>query len=65
VKLAGSHSPIVAGPERAYDVARFYGCGERARRILGWTPTVPLLNGVERLIEEFAGVASRNAEVAS
>ena len=65
VKLAGSHSPIVAGPERAYDVACFYGCGERARRILGWTPRVALPNGVERLIKDFGGAASRNAEVAS
>jgi UDP-glucose 4-epimerase len=64
VTLARSDSPIVFGPERTYDVARFHGCGERARRILGWEPRVALSDGLERLINDFRA-ASRNAEVAS
>jgi UDP-glucose 4-epimerase len=64
VTLARSDSPIVFGPERTYDVARFHGCGERARRILRWEPQVALSDGVERLISDFRA-ESRNAEVAS
>jgi len=65
VALAGTRASIVAGPERDYDVARFYGCGERARQHLGWSPRVALRDGLARLIRDFSGLANRDSEVAS
>lgn len=65
VMLAGSRSRVVAGPERKYDVAHFYGSAECARRILGWTPRVSLRDGLARLIEDFRGFESSAVEVAS
>ncbi len=53
VRLAGTECAIVDGPERNYDVAHFYGCGERARRLLDWTPQVPLSEGLAQLIQDF------------
>lgn len=51
--LAGSASVVRYAPPRDFDVARFYGSPERARRILGWTPSVPLEVGLRRLIHAF------------
>lgn len=65
VKLANTDSPIIAGPERTYDVARFYGSAERARSLLGWEPRVSLAEGLRRLVDEFRRGANPGAEVAS
>lgn len=50
VDLAGSSSPLVEGPPRSYDVARFYGDPRRARELLGWTPRVSVREGLAGLI---------------
>lgn len=50
VDLARTGSPIVEAPPRSYDVARFYGDPTRARELLGWTATIPLRLGLDRLI---------------
>ena len=53
VELAGTTAPVLAAQPRSYDVARFVGCGERARRLLGWRTVIPLEHGLGRLIEQF------------
>ncbi|MDI7267217.1 MAG: NAD-dependent epimerase/dehydratase family protein, partial [Myxococcota bacterium] len=53
VDLARTGSPIVEAPPRSYDVARFYGDPTRARELLGWTATIPLRLGLDRLIRAF------------
>lgn len=58
VELAGSDAPIVAAPERAYDVDRFSGSAERAHRCLGWASQVPLRDGLARLIGDFRAAAA-------
>jgi len=51
--IAGSHSAIYAAPARSFDVARFYGDPARARSLLGWTPRIPLDQGLAQLIDDF------------
>ena len=53
IQLANSSSIVRHAPPRNFDVARFYGCADRAREILGWSPSVPLEVGLERLIDAF------------
>lgn len=50
VELAGTRAPIVAAPPRSFDVARFVGDPTRARHLLGWSPQVPLREGLAHLI---------------
>ena len=52
VALAGGRAPITESPPRSFDVARFRGNPERARKLLGWTPRVDLCDGLERLLRE-------------
>lgn len=56
IQLAGSASAVRHAPPRDFDVTRFYGSPNRAWRLLGWTPTVPLETGLERLIRGFRDV---------
>lgn len=56
IRLAGSASGVRHAPPRDFDVARFYGSADRARRLLGWTPTVPLEVGLKRLVHAFRDV---------
>lgn len=53
VRLAGTAATRREAPARDFDVARFVGDAERARRILGWQPRVSLRDGLARLIREF------------
>lgn len=53
VRLARSSSIIRHAPPRDFDVARFFGCGARARQLLGWSPEVPLEVGLQSLIDAF------------
>jgi len=53
VELAGTGAPILAGATRSYDVARFVGCGARARAVLDWRASVSLEEGLGHLIREF------------
>lgn len=41
-------------PSRSFDVARFYGDPARARELLGWSAQVPLVEGMDRLVADFA-----------
>lgn len=41
-------------PPRQFDVARFVGDPDRARRLLGWEAQVPIDRGFNRLIDDFA-----------
>ncbi|WAS91386.1 NAD-dependent epimerase/dehydratase family protein [Nannocystis punicea] len=50
VELAGTRAPIVGAPPRDFDVARFFGDPARAHRLLGWSPRVPLREGLARFI---------------
>lgn len=53
VQIAGSHSEIRQAPPRDFDVAKFFGCGARAKALLGWEPQMSLRAGLERLIADF------------
>lgn len=57
VELAGTDAPIVAAPQRTYDVERFFGSGERARQVLGWFPQVAVRDGLARLVGDFRAAA--------
>jgi len=48
-----SGSLIQHAPPRSFDVARFWGSPARARSLLGWTPQIPLKEGLTRLINDF------------
>jgi nucleoside-diphosphate-sugar epimerase len=53
IRLAGTNATLREAPARDFDVARFVGDAERARRILGWRPRVSLRDGLARLIHAF------------
>lgn len=53
IRLAGTSTTMRESPARDFDVARFVGDAERARRVLGWQPRVSLPDGLARLIHEF------------
>lgn len=57
IAIAGAKSVIHEVPPRSFDVAKFVGCGARAKTILGWEPKVTLRAGLEKLINEFRSVA--------
>ena len=52
VALAGGKASITEAPPRSFDVARFHGAPERARSLLGWTPSVGLREGLQRLARD-------------
>lgn len=53
---AASRRPleVTTGPARDFDVDRFVGDPDLARRILGWTCGISLRDGFDRLVAEFA-----------
>ena len=67
IRVAGTGSTIRLAPPRDFDVARFFGCPDRARILLGWEPSVPLEEGLTRLIYAFRDLpsAARQEETAS
>jgi nucleoside-diphosphate-sugar epimerase len=58
VEAASSDSTIHAGPSRTYDVARFIGDPERAKRLLGWEATITPSEGIRALVRAFQTNAS-------
>lgn len=60
IDIAASGSTITHAQPRNFDVARFYGSPERARRLLGWSPRVSLREGLTRLINDFREVLNLN-----
>lgn len=53
IEIAASTSTVQLAPPRDFDVARFYGSPERARTLLGWSPIVPVRDGLTRLIDAY------------
>jgi len=53
IELAGSNSTVHEAPPRNFDVSGFYGDPRRAARLLDWRPSVPLVDGLARLIQDF------------
>lgn len=53
---ASALSPVSLreAPPRQFDVARFVGDPDRARRLLGWEAAIPIDRGLNRLIGDFA-----------
>lgn len=45
---------LCEAPPRQFDVARFVGDPDRARRLLGWEAQIPIDAGLNRLIGDFA-----------
>lgn len=58
VDAADSDSSIVAAPSRDYDVARFIGNPERAKRLLGWEARTTPSEGIRALVKAFQTNAS-------
>lgn len=50
-RVTGRTPEIRLGPARSCDVPSNVLCTERARRELGWQPTVPLEQGIERTLQ--------------
>lgn len=68
IDIAGTKSTLRLAPPRDFDVARFVGSPARAQKILGWEPSVPLREGLSRLINDFRndiGVPAREQAQAS
>lgn len=63
IRLAGSSSEVRHAPPRDFDVARFYGSAERAKRLLGWAPAVPLEVGLKKLVVAFQGEADADHQL--
>jgi len=61
-QAGGLRARIVEAPQRTYDVARFVGDPERARRLLGWRATIAVGDGVRDLVERFAERAVRRGQ---
>ena len=53
IELAGSKSKLVHGPPRAGDVRDSLASLERARKLLGYKPTVALRDGLAQTVEWF------------
>lgn len=51
ITITGSNSAILSAEARDYDVARFYGCVERAGEILGWYHKTSIERGLINLAE--------------
>ncbi len=58
VDAAGSDSSIVSAPSRTYDVARFIGNPERAKRLLEWEAKITPSEGIRALVKAFQTNAS-------
>lgn len=58
VDAADSDSSIVAAPSRNYDVARFIGNPERAKKLLGWEARITPSEGIRALVKAFQTNAS-------
>ncbi len=58
-ELAGQQMRIHSAPPRSFDVARFFGCPDRARELLGWSPRVHLAHGLRRLVLDFRAVRAK------
>ncbi|HMU38067.1 MAG TPA: NAD(P)-dependent oxidoreductase [Pseudomonadota bacterium] len=54
IRLGGGRSHILDAPPRAFDVSRFYGCPDRARKLLHFTANIQLKDGLEQLMHELA-----------
>lgn len=59
--VGGSRGRLTDAPPRDYDVSHFVGNPDRARRLLGWESRTPLLDGVRRLVEEYAALSIKSS----
>ncbi len=61
IELSGTLARAIDAPARSFDVARFCGDPARAHALLGWSPRIPLRDGLALLLEavraEQAGAA--------
>lgn len=48
------HGQIKIEPPRPFDVSRFVGAPARAERILGWRATIPLEEGISRMVKSWS-----------
>lgn len=53
IEIAATNSTLRMAPPRDFDVAQFVGSPARAQEILDWEPTIPLREGLSRLIADF------------
>jgi nucleoside-diphosphate-sugar epimerase len=58
VSIAGPRAELQEAPPRDFDVSHFHGCPRRAKQILGWTPRIPLCEGLTRLVDDFRAAPS-------
>lgn len=57
--VAGGRGRLTDAPPREYDVSHFVGNPDRARHLLGWEARTPLVDGLRRLVEEYAALRIR------
>ncbi len=53
IAAAKTTSTIVEAPPRKYDVSRFVGCPDRARKVLGWRAEISPQAGITMFVETF------------
>ncbi len=59
--LTSSTSTMIEAPSRTFDVARFYGDPTRSAEVLGWRASIPLRDGIVRLVAELREHRGANA----
>jgi nucleoside-diphosphate-sugar epimerase len=64
-RAGGGRSRIIEMPQRSYDVTRFVGDPGRARALLGWQASTEVVEGVRRLVHDFAKLQAGVAPAAS
>jgi nucleoside-diphosphate-sugar epimerase len=64
-RAGGGRSRIIEMPQRSYDVTRFVGDPGRARALLGWQASTEVVEGVRRLVHDFAKLQAGVAAAAS
>lgn len=57
ISVGRAGAAITEAASRAFDVSRFRGTWARAHALLGWTPQVPIEEGLARLVSDFQSEA--------
>lgn len=59
---AYGRKPIfTVAPARIYDMAKFYGCPQLAKKQIDWQPQTDLVTGISKLVSEYAKLLSITA----
>ena len=53
IKVAGTNPQVIVAKSQNFNVTKFYGTYQRARKYLNWNPKISLLEGITKLSNEF------------